>query len=201
MSLPRFTVSSVEVRHFDGTNFVSWKSQMSSYLYEINPQVWWMVDVGSSHILEDCPQTQAQKNFLYLEAHTSNILSSVFSAEIKDEIEIEYGLLDRVNLLRKVFEQIFDSSNDKRSSSSVPENMSSSSIHIDHNQEEQLSIEKDKVKSVSLEKSDYPILVEQKPPLLKKMIAPHQVPTSMMMMMTPIMSMMIKSSCWSLKNS
>jgi hypothetical protein len=195
MSLPRFTVSSVEVRHFDGTNFVSWKSQMSSYLYEINPQVWWMVDVGSSHILEDCPQTQAQKNFLYLEAHTSNILSSAFSAEIKDEIEIEYGLLDRVNLLRKVFEQIFDSSNDKRSSSSVPENMSSSSIHIDHNQEEQLSIEKDKVKSVSLEKSDYPILVEQKPPLLKKMIAPHQVPTSMMMMMTPIMSMMIKSYC------
>jgi hypothetical protein len=195
MSLPRFTVSSVEVRHFDGTNFVSWKSQMSSYLYEINPQVWWMVDVGSSHILEDCPQTQAQKNFLYLEAHTSNILSSAFSAEIKDKIEIEYGLLDRVNLLRKVFEQIFDSSNDKRSSSSVPENMSSSSIHIDHNQEEQLSIEKDKVKSVSLEKSDYPILVEQKPPLLKKMIAPHQVPTSMMMMMTPIMSMMIKSYC------
>jgi hypothetical protein len=201
MSLSRFTVSSVEVGHFDGTNFVSWKSQMSSYLYEINHQVWWMVDVGSSHILEDCPQTQAQKNFLYLEAHTSNILSSAFSAEIKDEIEIEYGLLDRVNLLRKVFEQIFDSSNDKRSSSSVPENMSSSSIHIDHNQEEQLSIEKDKVKSVSLEKSDYPILVEQKPPLLKKMIAPHQVPTSMMMMMTPIMSMMIKSSCWSLKNS
>jgi hypothetical protein len=195
MSLSRFTVSSVEVGHFDGTNFVSWKSQMSSYLYEINPQVWWMVDVGSSHILEDCPQTQAQKNFLYLEAHTSNILSSAFSAEIKDEIEIEYGLLDRVNLLRKVFEQIFDSSNDKRSSSSVPENMSSSSIHIDHNQEEQLSIEKDKVKSVSLEKSDYPILVEQKPPLLKKLIAPHQVPTSMMMMMTPIMSMMIKSYC------
>jgi hypothetical protein len=195
MSLPRFTVSSVEVRHFDGTNFVSWKSQMSSYLYEINPQVWWMVDVGSSHILEDCPQTQAQKNFLYLKVHTSNILSSVFSAEIKDKIKIEYGLLDRVNLLRKVFEQIFDSSNDKRSSSSVPENMSSSSIHIDHNQEEQLSIEKDKVKSVSLEKSDYPILVEQKPPLLKKMIAPHQVPTSMMMMMTPIMSMMIKSYC------
>jgi hypothetical protein len=195
MSLSRFTVSSVEVGHFDGTNFVSWKSQMSSYLYEINHQVWWMVDVGSSHILEDCPQTQAQKNFLYLEAHTSNILSSAFSAEIKDEIEIEYGLLDRVNLLRKVFEQIFDSSNDKRSSSSVPENMSSSSIHIDHNQEEQLSIEKDKVKSVSLEKSDYPILVEQKPPLLKKLIAPHQVLTSMMMMMTPIMSMMIKSYC------
>jgi hypothetical protein len=29
----------VEVPHFDETNFVSWKSQMSSYLREINPQV------------------------------------------------------------------------------------------------------------------------------------------------------------------
>jgi hypothetical protein len=40
---------------------VSWKSQMSTYLHEMNPQVWWMVDVDLSHALEDCPQTQAQK--------------------------------------------------------------------------------------------------------------------------------------------
>jgi hypothetical protein len=31
---------------------------MSSYLHEMNPQVWWMVDVSFSHDLEDCPQTQ-----------------------------------------------------------------------------------------------------------------------------------------------
>jgi hypothetical protein len=91
MSLPCITVSSVEVPHFDGTNFVSWKSQMCSYLHEMNPQVWWMVDIGLSHASEDCPQTQAQKNCLYLEAHASNALSSALSAEIKDEIEIEYG--------------------------------------------------------------------------------------------------------------
>jgi hypothetical protein len=63
-----------------------------------------MVEVGLSHALEDCPQTQVQMNCLYLEAHASNALSSVLSAEIKDEIEIEYGLLERANLLWKVVE-------------------------------------------------------------------------------------------------
>jgi hypothetical protein len=57
MSLPYITVPSVEIPHFDETNFVLWKSQMSSYLRELNPQVWWMIDVGISHALEDCPQT------------------------------------------------------------------------------------------------------------------------------------------------
>jgi hypothetical protein len=87
MSLPCITVPSVEVAHFNGTNFVSWKSQMPSYLGEINPHVWWMEDIGFSHALEDCPQTQAQKKCLYLEAHTSNA-SSALSAEIKEEIEM-----------------------------------------------------------------------------------------------------------------
>jgi hypothetical protein len=61
MSLPYIAVPSVEVPHFDGTNFVSRKSQMSSYLLEINPQIWWMIDVGLSHAFEDYPQTQGQK--------------------------------------------------------------------------------------------------------------------------------------------
>jgi hypothetical protein len=66
---------------------------MSSYLREMNPQVWWMVDVGLSQTLDDCPQTQGQKKCLYLKAHTSNALFSALSEEIKDKIEIEYGLL------------------------------------------------------------------------------------------------------------
>jgi hypothetical protein len=56
-----------------------------------------MVDVGISHALEDCPQTQAQKKCLYLKAHASNALSSALS--LKDEVEMEYGLLERANLL------------------------------------------------------------------------------------------------------
>jgi hypothetical protein len=47
-----------------------------------------MVDVRLSHALEDWSQTQVQKKCLYLEAHTSNDLSSTLSAEIKDEIKI-----------------------------------------------------------------------------------------------------------------
>jgi hypothetical protein len=57
----------------------------------MNPQVWWMVDIGFSHALQDCPQTQAQKKCLYLEAHTCNALSSALSAEIKNKVEMEYG--------------------------------------------------------------------------------------------------------------
>jgi hypothetical protein len=76
-------------------------------------------------------------------------------AEIKEEIEMEYGLLERANLLWKALEQMFGSSDDKRSSSTnILENVSSSSIHIDQDQEEQSSVQKEKVKYVSLGKLD-----------------------------------------------
>jgi hypothetical protein len=117
---------------------------MTTYLHEINPQVWWMVDVGLSHALEDCPQIQAQKKCLYLKVHTSNGLSSVLSAKIKDEIEMEYGCPERANLLWKVLEQMYGSSNRKKSSSSAPGNISSSSIYFDQDQEEQSSVQKEK---------------------------------------------------------
>jgi hypothetical protein len=53
---------------------------------------------------------------------------------------------------------MFDSSDDKRSSStSIPENISSSSIYIDQYQEEQSSDQKEKVKSASLRKLDGPV--------------------------------------------
>jgi hypothetical protein len=151
MSLPYITIPSVEVPYFYGNDFVSWKSQMSTYLREMNPQVWWMVDVCISHALEDCLQTQAQK-CLYLEAHTSNILSSALSVEIKDEITIEYGWLERANLLWKVLKQIYGSSTSKRSSLSAPENISSSSTHFDQDQKEQLSVQKRRTKFYQSEK-------------------------------------------------
>jgi hypothetical protein len=62
MSLPCITIPSGEVPHFDGNDFVSWKYQMSSYLHEMNPQVWWMVDIGISHILEDCLKHKRKRN-------------------------------------------------------------------------------------------------------------------------------------------
>jgi hypothetical protein len=87
-----------------------------------------MVDVDLSHVLEDCPQTQVQKKCLYLEAHASHGLSSALSAEIKDEVKMEYGSRERGNLLWKVLEQIYGSSNSNKSSSSALKNISSSSI-------------------------------------------------------------------------
>jgi hypothetical protein len=122
----------------------------------MNLQVWWMVDIGLSHTFEDCPQTQGQKKCLYLEAHASNALSS---AEIKDEIEMEYGWFESGNLLWKVLEQMYGSSNSKRSSSSAPENISSSSTHCDQDQEEQSSIQKE-LNSASLGKPEGLVLAE-----------------------------------------
>jgi hypothetical protein len=53
---------------------------------------------------------------------------------------------------------------------------------------------------VQFSKQDGQVLAEQKMSYLKKMIALHQVPMSMMMM-TQMMSMMNKSSWWNLRNS
>jgi hypothetical protein len=133
---------------------------MSTYLCEMNPQVWWMVDVGISHALEDCPQTQAQKKCLYLKAHASNGLSSALSAKIKDEIKMEYGWPERANLLWKVLEQMYDSINSKKLSSSDPENTSSSSTHFDQEYEEQSSVQKEELNSADLGKPEGPILAE-----------------------------------------
>jgi hypothetical protein len=74
-------------------------------------------------------------------------------------IEMKYDLLQSANILWKALEQIYGSSNYKRSSSTnVLENISSSSsMHFDQDREEQSSVQKEKVKSASLEKSDGPI--------------------------------------------
>jgi hypothetical protein len=72
------------------------------------------------------------------------------SAEIKDKIEMEYCLLERANLLWKVLEKMFGSSNDKRSSSKAPKNISSSSLDI--KQEEQSSVQKEETESANLGK-------------------------------------------------
>jgi hypothetical protein len=67
------------------------------------------------------------------------------SAEIKDEIKMLYGWPERANLLWKVLEQMYGSSNSKKSSSSALENISSSSTHFDRDQEEQSSVKKSEV--------------------------------------------------------
>jgi hypothetical protein len=71
---------------------------------------------------------------------------------------MEYGWLERTNLLWKALQQVYGSSNSKRSSSSAPENISSSSTHYDQDQEEQSNVQKEELNSVSLVKPDGPVL-------------------------------------------
>jgi hypothetical protein len=53
-----------------------------------------------------------------------------------------------------VLEQMYGSRNSKRSLSCAPENISLSSTHFDQDQEEQSSVQKQELNSVSLEKPD-----------------------------------------------
>jgi hypothetical protein len=131
---------------------------MSSYLHEMNPQVWWMVDVEFSHALENCPQTQAQEKCLYLEAHAFKALSSALSAEVEDMIEMEYDFLESANLLWKALEEIYGSSNIGKSSMKIAsENISSSIEPIDQEQVVQSSIQDEKVNSANSRKSNGPV--------------------------------------------
>jgi hypothetical protein len=77
---------------------------MSSYFHEINPQVWWIVDVVFSHALEECTQTQAQEKCLYLKSHAFNALSSSLSVYVEDMVEMKHGLLESANLLWRALE-------------------------------------------------------------------------------------------------
>jgi hypothetical protein len=89
------------------------------------------------------------------------------SAEIKDEIKMEYGWLERANLFWKLFEQMYDSSNNKKSSSSALKNISLSSTlfirvkksnHVLKKKKQNLPVWKNW--TVRFSKSDYPILAE-----------------------------------------
>jgi hypothetical protein len=72
---------------------------------------------------------------------SSRALSSALSAEVEGMIKMEYGLLESANILWKA-------------TTNVPKNISSSSIHINQDKEEQSSVQKEKVKSTNLKKPD-----------------------------------------------
>jgi hypothetical protein len=56
-----------------------------------------------------------------------------------------------------VLEQMYGSSNSKKSSSSAPENISSSFTHFDQDQDEQSSVQKEELNSATLGKLDGPV--------------------------------------------
>ncbi|KAG0533062.1 hypothetical protein BDA96_04G160200 [Sorghum bicolor] len=65
----------VECPHsFDGTHFARWRNWMQCNFMFISPQMWWMVDVGFSHVLDEDDLTQAQEKCLDLDIQATNIM-------------------------------------------------------------------------------------------------------------------------------
>ncbi|KAG0525105.1 hypothetical protein BDA96_06G026800 [Sorghum bicolor] len=65
----------VECPHsFDGTHFARWRNWMQCNFMFISPQMWWMVDVGFSHVLDEDFLTQAQEKCLDLDIQATNIM-------------------------------------------------------------------------------------------------------------------------------
>ncbi|OQU77768.1 hypothetical protein SORBI_3009G099450 [Sorghum bicolor] len=65
----------VECPHsFDGTHFARWRNWIQCNFMFISPQMWWMVDVGFSHVLDENDLTQAQEKCLDLYIQATNII-------------------------------------------------------------------------------------------------------------------------------
>ncbi|KAG0533107.1 hypothetical protein BDA96_04G164000 [Sorghum bicolor] len=77
----------VECPHiFDGTHFAEWRNWMTCNFKFISPQMWWMVDVGLSHVLDEENLTQAQEKCLHLDYQATNIFYSSMKDNIFGEI-------------------------------------------------------------------------------------------------------------------
>jgi hypothetical protein len=104
---------------------------------------------------------------------------------------------------------MYGSSNDKRSSlTDVSENISSSSMHVDQDQEEQSNVQKENVKSGSLGKLDGLISQTRVSDFSRTKIDLAEEDDCSTSSSDDDsydddteMNMMIKSSCWSFKNS
>ena len=65
----------VECPHiFYGTHFARWKNWMTCNFKFICPRMWWMVDVGFSHVLDEGNLTPTQEKCLDLDIQATNIL-------------------------------------------------------------------------------------------------------------------------------
>ncbi|KAG0381263.1 hypothetical protein BDA96_K001500 [Sorghum bicolor] len=77
----------VECPHiFDGTHFAQWRNWMTCNFKYISPQMWWMVDVGFSQVLDEENLTQAQEKCLHLDYQATNIFYSSMKDNIFGEI-------------------------------------------------------------------------------------------------------------------
>jgi len=71
---------------FDGTHFARWKNWMACNFKFISPQIWWIIDMGFSHVLDEKNATRAQKKYLHLDCQATNIIYQSLSDKIFGEI-------------------------------------------------------------------------------------------------------------------
>lgn len=71
---------------FDGTNYAQWKIHMISYFTAMSPKIWWIVDVGFSHALDDHAPTSGQDKCLHLDAQATNALFCGLSDDMFNEV-------------------------------------------------------------------------------------------------------------------
>jgi hypothetical protein len=71
---------------FDGTHFAQWKNWMICNFKFICPQMWWIVDVGFSHAIDENNATQAQEKCLHLDCQATNIIYRSLDDSIFGEI-------------------------------------------------------------------------------------------------------------------
>ncbi len=67
---------------FDGTNYAQWRIHMISHFRAMSPKIWWIVDVGFSHALDERAPTSGQEKCLHLDAQATNAIFCALSDDI-----------------------------------------------------------------------------------------------------------------------
>ncbi|KAG0520720.1 hypothetical protein BDA96_08G098700, partial [Sorghum bicolor] len=121
----------VECPHiFDGTHFAQWRNWMTCNFKYISPQMWWMVDVGFSQVLDEENLTQAQEKCLHLDYQATNI----FYSSMKDNI---FGEIMDIKALPKSSHEIWSYLNEKyraiTKEDDVPKVDAREDVEHDHN--------------------------------------------------------------------
>jgi hypothetical protein len=98
---------------FDGTHFIWWRSWMICNFKFISPQMWWIVDVGFSHALDEKNATQVQKKYLHLDCQATNIFYQSLSDKIYGEIMYMKTTHDIWLYLNLIYGRVSDDADDE----------------------------------------------------------------------------------------
>jgi hypothetical protein len=81
----------------------------------ISPQMWWIIDVGFSHVLDEKNATQAQKKYLHLDCQATNIFYQSMTDKIFGEIMYMKTAHDIWLYLNLIYGRVSDDDDDDES--------------------------------------------------------------------------------------